>query len=205
MSKDGVAYLYHDGDLNIRLTQKGPLAGPSEDYTWAQLSTFVTLLHGEKIPTLEEALIYTIDSTMLSFVYLDMKVKTGAMATVAEIQKRMIERAAQKGRDVLIVIGIPTTDALDDLKTLPDYTSIPSLCELSVDDVRAVNSMVWAPRWTLGTQNALVQEMHDEGRLAVCWTVDQVGWIEEYINEGHFDGLLTNYPYVVAYYHYIQQ
>lgn len=74
-----------------------------------------------------------------------------------------------------------------------------------MEDVRAVNSVVWGPRWTLGTQNALVQEMHNENRLAVCWTIDQVPWIKEFINDGHFDGLLTNYPYVVAYYHYIQQ
>jgi glycerophosphoryl diester phosphodiesterase len=88
--------------------------------------------------------------------------------------------------------------------TYPGYQSIPSLCELTVDDVRTVNSMVWAPRWTLGTQNSLVQEMHNEGRLAVCWTIDEVQWIQEYVNNGLFDGLLTNFPYVVAYYHYIQ-
>ncbi len=205
LSKDGVAFLYHDGDLNIRLTQKGPLAGPPENFTWEQLSTFVRLIHGEKIPTLEEALTFTIDSTQLRFVYLDMKEKKEAMATVIPIQQRMLERARQKGRDIMIVVGISSTDVLDDLMTYPNYQTIPSLCELTVDDVRQVNSMVWAPRWTLGTQNSLVQEMHGEGRLAVCWTIDQVQWIQEYLNDGLFDGLLTNYPYIVAYYHYIQQ
>lgn len=205
ITKDGVPFLYHDGDLNIRLTKKGPLAGPTEDYTWAQLSTFVTLIHGEKIPTLEEALTFTIDSTLLSFVYLDMKETSGAMAAVSAIQKRMLDRAREKGRDIIIVVGIPTDGALEDLMTVPDYQSVPSLCELTVDDVRKVNSIVWAPRWTLGTQNDLVQQMHDEGRLALCWTIDQPAWIENYITTGHFDGLLTNFPYVVAYYHYIQQ
>lgn len=205
LSKDGIPFLYHDPDLNIRLTQKGPLAGPSENYTWAQLSTFVRLIHGEKIPTLEEALTFTIDSTLLGFVYLDMKANRDAMAKVIPIQQAMLERARQKGRDIIIVIGIPSTTVLNDLMTYPDYQTIPSLCELTVDDVRMVNSMVWAPRWTLGTQNDLVQQMHNEGRLAVCWTIDPVNWIQEYINNGFFDGLLTNYPYVVAYYHYIQQ
>jgi len=205
ISKDGIPFLYHDGDLNIRLTQKGPLAGAAEDYTFAQLTKFVRLIHGELIPTLEEALTFTIDSTELRFVYLDMKETAGAMATVTEIQHRMLERAIQKGRDILIVIGIPNDDALNDLMALPGYTEIPSLCELTVDDVRKLNSLVWAPRWTLGTQNDLVQQMHDEGRLAVTWTIDQPSWIQEYITEGHFDGLLTNFPYVVAYYHYIQQ
>ena len=86
----------------------------------------------------------------------------------------------------------------------PNYQSVPSLCELSVDDVRKVNSLVWSPRWTLGTQNDLVDQMHAEGRLAVTWTIDQPPWIRDFINEGHFDGLLTNFPYVVAYYHYIR-
>lgn len=205
MSKDGVPFIYHDPDINTRLTKKGPLAGDINQYTWLQLSTFVTLIHGEKIPTLEDALTFTIDSTLLRFVYLDTKESNDVMATVIPIQQRMLQRARDKGRDIMIVIGIPTEDVLNDLKAYPDYQSIPSLCELTVDDVRAVNSVVWGPRWTLGTQNDLVDEMHNEERLAVCWTIDQVPWIKEFINDGHFDGLLTNYPYVVAYYHYIQQ
>ena len=204
LTSDGMPYLYHDGDLNTRLTQKGPLAGPSENYTWAQLSTFVRLIHGETIPTLEEALNFTIDSTLLRFVYLDMKGDAGAMAKVVPIQKAAMARAEAKGRDILIVIGIPTADVLNDFMSYPDYTTIPSLCELTVDDVRMLNSMVWGPRWTLGTQNDLVQQMHGEGRLAVCWTIDTPAWIKEYTEDGIFDGFLTNYPYVVAYYHYIQ-
>jgi glycerophosphoryl diester phosphodiesterase len=205
LSKDGVPFLYHDGDINIRLTQKCPIAGPPENFTWAQLSTFIRLIHGELMPTLEEALIYTIDSTLLTFVYLDMKGDPGSMEKVIPIQHRMLERAREKGRNIIIVIGIPNTDVMNELMLYPNYQNVPSLCELSVEDVRIVNSAVWAPRWTLGTQNDLVQEMHSEGRLAVCWTIDQPGWIEEYINDGQFDGLLTNFPYVVAYYHYIQQ
>ncbi len=204
MTSDGVPYLYHDGDLNTRLTQKGPLAGPSESYTWAQLSTFVRLIHGEMIPTLEEALNFTIDSTLLRFVYLDMKGDPGTMARVVPLQKAALARAKALGRDIRIVVGVPSTDVLNDLMTYPDYTSIPSLCELTVDDVHTLNSAVWAPRWTLGTQNDLVQQMHNEGRLAVCWTIDEPAWIRDYLENGLFDGLLTNFPYVVAYYHYIQ-
>jgi len=204
LSSDGIPFLYHDGDLNTRLTMKGPLAGPSENYSWAQLSTFVRLIHGEMIPTLEDALMYVVDSTLLRFVYLDMKGRTGTMAKVIPIQQRILERAQQQGRDLLVVVGIPSTDVLNELIAYPDYTTIPSLCELTVDDVHRVNSRVWAPRWTLGTQNDLVQQMHNEGRLAVCWTIDQPSWIKDYLDNGIFDGLLTNFPYVVAYYHYIQ-
>ena len=204
ISSDGVVFIYHDADINTRLTQKGPLAGDVSAYTWKQLSTFVTLIHGEKIPTLEELLTFTIDSTELRFVYLDMK-SAEAVPTVIPIQKRALQRAAEKGRDIMIVMGIPTTDVLNALKAYPDYQNVPSLCELTVDDARAVNAKVWAPRWTLGTQNDLVQQMHNEGRLAVCWTIDSPSWIQNYVETGHFDGLLTNFPYVEAYYHYIQE
>ncbi len=205
LSRDGVPFIYHDPDINTRLTMKCPLAGPIGNYTWAQLQTFVRLIHGEQIPTLQDALEFVVDSTLLRFVYLDMKDDKDAMAMVVPIQKQILERARAAGRDLMVVVGIPSADVLADLMNYPDYQEIPSLCELSVDDVRMANSVVWAPRWTLGTQNDLVTQMHAEGRLAVCWTIDAIPWIRDFLNEGNFDGLLTNYPYVVAYYHYIQE
>lgn len=204
LSSDGVPFIYHDGDINTRLTQKGPLSGDVSAYTWFQLSNLVRLIHGERIPSVEEILTYVVDSTDLRFVYLDMK-SAEAVPVVIPIQLKAIQRAKDKGRDVLIVMGIPTTDVLEAVMAYPDYQNVPTLCELTVDDVRMVNARVWAPRWTLGTQNDLVQQMHSEGRLAACWTIDNPAWIEDYLDNGEFDGLLTNYPYVVAYYHYIQE
>jgi glycerophosphoryl diester phosphodiesterase len=203
-TSDGIPFLYHDSDINIRLTQKSPLAGPIENYTLNQLRTFVRLIHGEQIPTLQEALDFVLDSTNLHFVYLDMKAPE-ALQSVIPIQLAVLKRAQQMGRDLMIVIGIPTVEILDGFLAYPDYQNIPSLCELSVDDVRNANSIFWAPRWTLGTQNDLVNQMHAEGRKAVTWTIDQPQWIREYMNTGSFDGMLTNYPFVVAYHHYIKQ
>jgi glycerophosphoryl diester phosphodiesterase len=68
-----------------------------------------------------------------------------------------------------------------------------------------LNAKVWGPRWTLGTQNDLVRQMQAEGRKVICWTIDVPAFIRQYINEGEFDGLLTNYPSLVTYYHYIRQ
>jgi glycerophosphoryl diester phosphodiesterase len=203
LSSDGVAFLYHDPDINTRLTQKCPLSGDISAYNWFQLSNFVKLIHGERIPTLEEALTFTVDSTNLRFVYLDMK-SAEAIPEVVRIQKLIMQRAQQKGRDLLVVIGIPATDVMEALMAEPDYQNIPSLCELTVEDAETLNSRVWAPRWTLGTQNDLVAQVHAEGRLAVCWTIDNPNWIKTFLNEGQFNGLLTNFPYVVAYHHYIQ-
>jgi glycerophosphoryl diester phosphodiesterase len=205
LTKDGIPILYHDADLNIRLIQKGAISGPIGDFTWLQLYTFVKLIHGERIPKLEDALRFVVDSTDLHFVWLDMKSETPAMSTVIPIQQAMLQRAAEKGRDLVILIGLPTTDAMNDFMNYPDYKNIPSLCELTLDDVRNINARAWAPRWTLGLQNEDVQTMHNEGRKAYCWTIDQIGWIQEYVNDGHFDGLLTNFPSIVAYYHYIKE
>lgn len=204
ISSDGVAFIYHDPDINTRLTQKGLLAGDVSAYTWLQLSSFVKLIHGERIPSLEEVLTFAIDSTDLRFVYLDMK-SADAVPVVISVQQRAIQHAKDKGRDIVILMGIPDTDVLNALMACPDYKNVPSLCELTVDDVRMLNSKVWAPRWTLGVQNGLVQQMHDEGRLAVCWTIDSPNWIRNYLDQGIFDGLVTNFPYVVAYHHYIQE
>jgi glycerophosphoryl diester phosphodiesterase len=204
ISSDGVAFIYHDPDINTRLTQKGLLAGDISAYTWLQLSSFVKLIHGERIPSLEEVLTFAIDSTDLRFVYMDMK-SADAVPVAIPVQQRAIQRAKDKGRDIVILMGIPDTDVLNAFMAYPDYKNVPSLCELTVDDVRMVNSKVWAPRWTLGIQSDLVQQMHNEERIAVCWTIDSPSWIRNYLDQGIFDGLVTNFPYVVAYHHYIQE
>ena len=205
LTSDDVAFIYHDDDINTRLTMKGPLAGPINKYRWNEISTYIRLIHGEKIPSLEDALNFIVDSTLLDFVYLDIKEEKPVMSVVIPLQQKIMMRASDKGRDVAVLIGIPTTDVMEDFMAWPGYQDILSLCELSVDDVRTLNSRVWAPRWTLGTQNDLVSQLHDEGRLAICWTIDNPAWIKDYIENGLFDGLLTNFPYVVAYYHYIQE
>ena len=205
LTSDGVPVLYHDADLNIRLTQKGPVSGPINDFTYLQLFYLVRLIHGEHIPRLKDALYFVVDSTLLTDVYLDMKEKVPSIKEVIPIQKEILQRAKEKGRDLNIYIGLPSQDAINDFMSQPDYQKIPSLCELSVDDVVRTNSMVWAPRWTEGTQDALVAQIHGQGRLAWTWTLDDVDWIKEFINNGQFDGILTNYPFIAGYYHYIRE
>ena len=115
------------------------------------------------------------------------------------------DTATAIGRDLKIAIGLPADDVYEEFIAQPGYQDIPSLCELSIDKVREANSLIWAPRWTLGLQTSDVQQMHAEGRLAFTWTLDDANYIEEYINQGEFDGILTNFPTIVSYYHYIKQ
>ena len=88
---------------------------------------------------------------------------------------------------------------------MADYQSIPTLCELSPEDVASANSQYWAPRFTLGLQNDLVAQIHTEGRKAFVWTLDVPDYIKQFSDEGNFDGILSNYASIVAYYHYVKE
>ncbi|MBC7407710.1 MAG: glycerophosphodiester phosphodiesterase [Arcicella sp.] len=205
LTKDGIPVLYHDEDINIRLTKKSPLNGPLVNYTYDEISRFIRLVNGEKIPKLEDALMKVVDSTNLKVVWLDMKSVNNAMAKVIPIQQKMLERAKQKNRQLAIYIGIPEVEVLDFFKTYPNYQNVESLCELSVEDVNNINAQVWAPRWTLGLLTPEVNAMHDQNRKVFCWTLDNELFIKKYIDQGDFDGILTNYPTIVSYHHYIRK
>ena len=205
LTKDGVPILYHDASINPRLTQKTPLVGGVEDYTFMQVRTALRLINGEQIPTLQEALDVTLEETNLSFVWLDTKTEgRNIVEVMVPIQADILARAQAMGRTLEVRIGMPTQEVYDEVLRYPGYTSLPTLCELSIEQARAVNAGVWAPRWTEGTQNANVAAMHAEGREAFVWTLDASQYISQFLTQGDFDGILTNYPSAVAYYYYTQ-
>ena len=203
LSKDGVPFIYHDSDINLRLCQKSLIWGKIKDFTWLQIRTLITLRNGEKIPSLREALEYVLEKTNIRVVWLDTK-DVDVVQYSIELMKEILERAGFMGRDLKIYLGIPADDVYQAFIAYPGYQDIPSLCELSIDQVRQANSQVWAPRWTQGLQTAEVQQMQAEGRKVFTWTLDDASYIEEFINQGQFDGILTNYPTIVSYYYYIK-
>lgn len=202
LSEDNIPFLYHDRNINLRLTRESPIQGPIEDFTFSQLRTFVRLKNGERIPSLKEALEFVLMKTSLRFVWLDMKSKKNAMPYVIPIQKDIMKRAKDMGKDLVVVIGIPNEDKQKLFRQYPDYQNIESINEMTIDNARETNSYAWGPRWTLGSQTSAVRQMHSEGRIAITWTVDQIEFITKFINESEFDGFVTNYPTIVAYYNY---
>jgi glycerophosphoryl diester phosphodiesterase len=204
LTSDGVPVLYHDVALNERLIQKNGMIGPLENYSYAQLNTLVRLLKGEHIPTLRETLTYLVYNTPLTFVWLDTKLQ-GSLQAVRDIQKEFIQKSIANGRPVDISIGIPDRTVLENFMKLADYKTAPAVCELGIEDVEASNSRIWGPRWTLGTQNEEVTKMHAQGRKVYVWTLDVPGNIATFLKEGNFDGILSNYPSAVAFYHYARQ
>jgi glycerophosphoryl diester phosphodiesterase len=204
LSHDRIPFLYHDRTINLRLTQKGTMWGNIEDFTFAQLKTHITLINGEKIPSLREALEFVLEETNLTMIWLDMKSTKNDLPEVIPLQQEIMNRAAAMGRNLEIFIGLPTAEKIEQFVSYPSYETVLSLNEFEPVDVRFTDSEIWGPRWTLGTQNNEVQAMHAEGRQVITWTMDDPNFISQYINEGEFDGMVTNYPSLVAYYHYIQ-
>ena len=202
MTKDGVPILFHDATLNERAVQQNGLLGPIENYTFDQLQTLVRLPKGERIPTLRQALEAVVYNTPLDLVWLDTKYD-GSLQVLRDLQAEYLGKAAAINRRLEIVIGIPDEKALENFKKLPSYQTIPSLVELKAQNVRDINARVWAPQWTLGLQNNEVQRMQSEGRRAFTWTMDVPENILQYMQQGSFNGILSNYPSLVAYYYYV--
>jgi glycerophosphoryl diester phosphodiesterase len=204
-SKDGIPILYHDSGLNWRLTQKGPLVGPIENYTYAQIRASVRLLHGEKIPSLEEFLDSVIISTTLKMVYVDMKPTIAPyMQNAADVVTKALEKAKARGNDIKIYLAITSDDLYNTFIALPNFKNISSMCELSLDQLEQSGAQVWSPRWTNGFSYADVDKVHAEGKLAVTWTVNLPGTMAEVVGGGKLDGVLTDFTSLACYYYYKQ-
>lgn len=204
LTRDKVPIVYHDNTLNLRLIQKNGLVGDIKNYSYDQLFTYVRLLDGQRIPSLREALYTVVYETPLRFVWLDIKYD-GPLDRVRDLQREFKQRANALGRQVEIVIGLPDEASFNNFRQLPGYRNIPSLCELTTDNARTINAQVWAPRFTLGLQTDAVLQMQAEGRQAFVWTLDDPQYVNQFINQGKFDGILSNYPSLVAFYHYTKQ
>lgn len=209
ITKDDVPVVYHDAELNVRSIQKSPLMGKIADYTYSQLRTYVKLLHGEEIPKLDDALKFILEETSLRLVWLDIKdFKTIDNAII--LQKKYNDKITGSGRDLSVYIGIPDENTYNYVLSKPDYDRIATLCELDTDKVIAANSKIWAPPFSNGYQSDKVIEMHNNGVLCIPWTVDYPKHIALYTSYGsstennRFDGILTDYPTILAYYHYVR-
>ena len=204
LTKDSVPVLFHDANINDRLTTKTGIHGSVDEYSWEQLQKEVNLKRGGKIPSLQQALDTVLYKTPLEFVWLDCKYPTG-LGEVARLAKVCIEKAAVIGRRLEVVIGTPDEDVMKRFLQLPGYKNIPSLCELDTAKAAQMNAAFWAPSYIKGHQNEEVQATHNRGKKALVWTVDVPDKIREFIYETDFNGLVTNRPTMAAYYYYARQ
>ena len=203
-TSDGIPVLYHDAHINDRLTHKTGIRGALKDYRYTELAGDVRLKNGERIPTLEQALDTIIHHTPLRYIWLDVKDSLTLPLTL-KLQSAALQKAASLGREIEITIGIHDESVYNRFLLLPDFKSIPSLCELDPEYATTINARIWAPLWTEGLQKEKLMKVHAEGRRAFVWTVDQPKQILKFMKEGGYDGLVSNYPSLVAFYYYSQQ
>lgn len=203
LTKDGVPVLFHDANINDRLTTKTGIHGKMEEYTWNELVNEVNLKRGGKVPTLQQALETVLYKTPLEFVWLDCKFKT-VVPVVRKLQAEFLRKADSAGRKLEIVIGLPDEEVLGAFMQLPDYKNIPSLCELDTIKAFQANAQIWAPSWTKGLQDEVVGAVQSKGKKSIVWTVDVPDKIKECMYKGRFNGMCTNRPTMAAYYYFAQ-
>jgi glycerophosphoryl diester phosphodiesterase len=204
LTKDKIPILYHDKRINGRLTKETGIHSKITSYTYNELLNEITLTKDEKIPTAEQALKAIVHETSLEFVWLDCKDET-ALTQLKDLQKKYTNEAASIGRNLNIMIGIHGSKAMKALQKIPDHKSIPTICELDPEDAIELKSRVWAPMWIKRGSKKDVKNMQDKGFKVFIWTVDKSSRVKQYVTESGYDGVLSNYPSVVAFYHYTRQ
>lgn len=211
MTKDNVPILIHDPTINIRLTQKGPLFGYWDQYGFSFISNYVKLLDGQRVPSVEQALNTFVDSTTLKYVWLDMKGNEDVFKYLEPVVRNAYARAAATpGRGpVQIFAGLPASSVIDELNKQPTYkggnpaysysASLPTLAEETLDKAIATGSQYFGPRYTMGLLLDDVQRAHEKGIKVISWTLNSKAIISNYLQNGNFDGFITDYPAYIIY------
>jgi glycerophosphoryl diester phosphodiesterase len=199
MTKDNVPICIHDGSINTRLTTKGPLSGNWDQYNFSLISSYVRLIDGQKVPSLEEVLNAFVDNTNLTYFWMDIKGNPGIFKYLEPIVRKAYARAATQNRTVVIFAGMPSEDVIDEFHSQPTYADLPTLCEQSLQLAIDNKSKFYGPRFTQGLLLDEVTKAHANGIKVFSWTLNDKGLIKDYLQNGQFDGFITDYPAYVVY------
>lgn len=202
LTKDGVPVIFHDSFFSIHTVQGKIFGGLLHRHTLAEVKR-LKLRKGGRIPTLDEMLWTVLYQTPLEVVWLDIK-KECDLQVIHRLQQTYHQKAAALGRTLRIYIGIPDEYVLSCFKQLPGFPQIPSLTELDCNVALDIHADVWAPQYTGGFQADDVACIHAAGKKAYVWSLDSRLMIDLYMNEGSFDGLVTNVAPVVAHWQYMR-
>ena len=195
LTKDNVPICVHDPSINIRLTMKSPLAGSYDTYGFPLLREFVDLIDGQKIPSVEEVLNAVIDETYLKYVWLDIKGNPDVFKYMEPVVRNAYARAKAQNRDVVIFVGLPSKDVIEEFKKQPGYSAppnaLPTLSELSMSDVIDNKSSFFGPRYSEGLLLEDVALAHSMGVKVISWTLNDKNIIKNYLQNGKFDGFIV--------------
>jgi glycerophosphoryl diester phosphodiesterase len=199
MTKDNVPICIHDPTINSRLTQKGPLSGSWDQYSFDLISSYIRLLDGQKVPSVEQALNAFMDSTNLGFFWMDVKGNTDVFKYLEPVVRRAYARATAINRKVVIFAGLPSAEVIDEFHKQPSYADLPTLCEQSLQLALDNKSKYFGPRFSEGLLSDDVTTAHANGIKVISWTLNDKGLIKNYLQNGQFDGFITDYPAYVVY------
>ena len=199
LTSDHVPICIHDADINTRLTQKGPLSGNWDQYPFSLISAYIRLLDGQKLPSVEQVLNAFIDETNMKYFWMDIKGNPNIFTYLEPVVRNAYARAAAQNRDVVIFAGMPSSDIINEFHAQPSYATLPTLCEESVDKCIENGSKFFGPRYTLGLLLNDVDRAHNNGIKVISWTLNGKDLIRSYLQNGRFDGFITDFPAYVVY------
>jgi glycerophosphoryl diester phosphodiesterase len=199
LTKDHVPICMHDGAINIRLTEKSPLTGDYSQYTFSFLETYIRLIDGQKIPSLEQVLDVVIDSTNLKYFWMDIKGDPDIFKYLEPIVRNANAKAAGENRNLTIIADMPSKDVIEEYQAWPPYHDLTTMCEQSLQDVIDNQSEYWGPRFSEGLLLDDVSKAHSMGISVISWTLNDANLILNYLQNGKFDGFISDYPAYVVY------
>lgn len=202
LTLDTVPIMMHDGNIDIRLTQKSPISGDYNQYRFDFLEEYIRLVDGQKIPSLAECLSSFIDSTTLTYFWLDIKGDVGIFQALQPIILNAQAHAKAVGRNIVVYADMPSNTVIQEFQSYPAYradTSLKTMCELTYQDVIDNGCTRWGPRYSRGLLLSDVATAHAAGIRVISWTLNDAGLIANYIQNGQFDGFISDYPCYVVY------
>jgi glycerophosphoryl diester phosphodiesterase len=202
MTKDHVPICIHDPTINTRLTLKGPISGSWDQYTFPLISNYVRLIDGQRVPSVEEILETFLSDTELKYLWLDVKGNPDIFKYLEPIVRNAYARAAQLNRDVVIITDIPTKAVIEEFKKQPSYATLPTMCEVSLQDCIDNGCTYWGPRYSEGLLLTEVAQAHAMGIKVYSWTLNDRNIIRNYLVNGQFDGFISDYSAYVVYDYY---
>jgi glycerophosphoryl diester phosphodiesterase len=205
LTRDNVPIMMHDGNINVRLTQKGPISGDFDQYAFNFLEQYITLVDGQQIASLEHCLRSFIDSTTMTYFWMDIKGNDGVFQALQPIILNAQAHAKAVGRNVVIYADLPSTTVIEEFQSYPAYradTSLKTMCELTFQDVIDNGCTRWGPRYSRGLLLSDVATAHSMGIKVISWTLNDKELVVDYIQKGQFDGFISDYPCYVNYYWY---
>jgi glycerophosphoryl diester phosphodiesterase len=198
MTKDGVAVLFHDPSFTSSMVVGRYCNGALTHFSMDAIRANCRLIHGEQLPTLEEALKAAVDETGLRGMWLDTKVADAIPSEIALV-KKYNDYAKSKGRTFLAVVGIPTEAVLDAWKAAPDHEGTPCLLEYDPTLVIPNGCFVWGPTWTAGPRADDVHMLQAQNKATIFWTVNGTDYVDLFLRESNPNGFVTDRPSHVFY------